>query len=138
MKTANTTKQTVLVLGGTGKPAAGWQHNSKKRAGPCVSDHGLPVLLSTGKIHPLWEPALQDIEAVYLSYHPDLAIPGAVDTVRSFTQTAVKNGIKKIVLLSGRGEKEAQACEQIIMNSRTSWTILRCAWFSQNFSEGYL
>jgi len=138
MKTANTTKQTVLVLGGTGKTGS--------RVAAQLTEKGWPVRIGSRSASPAfdwedtstWEPALQGIDAVYLSYHPDLAIPGAVDTVRSFTQTAVKNDIKKIVLLSGRGEKEAQACEQIIMNSGTSWTILRCAWFSQNFSEGYL
>ncbi|MGF6924751.1 uncharacterized protein YbjT (DUF2867 family) [Chitinophaga sp. W2I13] len=138
MKTANTTKQTVLVLGGTGKTGS--------RVAAQLTEKGWPVRIGSRSANPAfdwedtstWEPALQGIDAVYLSYHPDLAIPGAVDTVRSFTQTAVKNGIKKIVLLSGRGEKEAQACEQIIMNSGISWTILRCAWFSQNFSEGYL
>ncbi|MFX1704849.1 NAD(P)H-binding protein [Chitinophaga sp. CC14] len=138
MKTANTTKQTVLVLGGTGKTGS--------RVAAQLKEKGWPVRIGSRSADPsfdwedktTWEPALQGIDAVYLSYHPDLAIPGAVDKIRTLTQTAVKSGVKKIVLLSGRGEKEAQACEQIVMNSGISWTIVRCAWFNQNFSEGYL
>ncbi|HET9448773.1 MAG TPA: NmrA family NAD(P)-binding protein, partial [Steroidobacteraceae bacterium] len=42
------------------------------------------------------------------------------------------------VLLSGRGEPEAQACEEIVKNSGLEWTVLRCSWFNQNFSENYL
>jgi uncharacterized protein YbjT (DUF2867 family) len=41
------------------------------------------------------------------------------------------------VLLSGRGEHEAQACEKLVMHSGVAWTILRSSWFSQNFSENY-
>jgi uncharacterized protein YbjT (DUF2867 family) len=38
--------------------------------------------------------------------------------------------------LSGRGEAEAQACERIIQRPDIEWTVVRCSWFSQNFSEG--
>ena len=49
-----------------------------------------------------------------------------------------KTEIKKMVLLSGRGEKEAEVCENIVMESAESWTIVRASWFNQNFSVGYL
>jgi uncharacterized protein YbjT (DUF2867 family) len=138
MKTTNTTKQTVLVSGGTGKTGS--------RVAAQLTEKGWPVRIGSRAADPsfdwedktTWEAALQGVDAVYLSYHPDLAIPGAVATVDAFTQTAVKKGVRKIVLLSGRGEKEAQACEHIVMNSGIQWTIVRCAWFNQNFSEGYL
>lgn len=42
------------------------------------------------------------------------------------------------MLLSGRGEPEAQWCEQIIIQSGLKWTIVRASWFCQNFSESYL
>ena len=41
-----------------------------------------------------------------------------------------------MVLLSGRGEEEAQDCELIIQRPDIEWTVVRCSWFSQNFSEG--
>jgi uncharacterized protein YbjT (DUF2867 family) len=42
------------------------------------------------------------------------------------------------VLLSGRGEEKAEACEKVLMASGLDWTILRASFFNQNFSEGYL
>ena len=40
------------------------------------------------------------------------------------------------MLLSGRGEEEAQACERIVQESGVDWTVVRASWFTQNFSEG--
>jgi uncharacterized protein YbjT (DUF2867 family) len=76
--------------------------------------------------------------AVYISYYPDLAAPGATEAIRSFTDLAVKSGVPRLVLLSGRGEPEARRCEQIVRDSRTEWTIVQASWFNQNFSENYL
>lgn len=82
-----------------------------------------------------WENVLKDIDIVYVTFQPDLAIPSAVETIEKFTQTATKSGVQKIVLLSGRGEKEAQICEEIIKENAKNWTIVRASWFNQNFSE---
>jgi uncharacterized protein YbjT (DUF2867 family) len=49
---------------------------------------------------------------------------------------AKQTGVKRLVLLSGRGEEEAQACERIVQNAGLEWTIVRASWFNQNFSEG--
>ena len=46
--------------------------------------------------------------------------------------------MRRLVLLSGRGEEEAQRAEQDVMGSGIDWTILRASWFAQNFSENYL
>lgn len=82
-----------------------------------------------------WEKVLQDIDAVYITFQPDLAIPSAADIIQNFTLLATKSGIQKIVLLSGRGEKEAQVCEEIVKTNAENWTIVRASWFNQNFSE---
>lgn len=82
-----------------------------------------------------WEKVLQDIDAVYITFQPDLAIPSAADIIRNFTLLATKAGVQKIVLLSGRGEKEAQVCEEIVKTNAKNWTIVRASWFNQNFSE---
>jgi len=42
-----------------------------------------------------------------------------------------------MVLLSGKGEKEAELCEQVVMNAGADWTIVRASWFNQNFSESF-
>jgi uncharacterized protein YbjT (DUF2867 family) len=70
---------------------------------------------------------------VYVSYQ-DLAVPGAVAAVRSFADLAVEAGVRRLVVLSGRGEEEAQHAERVVQEAGAEWTVVRCAWFSQNFS----
>lgn len=83
-----------------------------------------------------WLEAVKDVETVYITFQPDLAIPTALETIKRFTTIANENGVKKMILLSGRGEKEAQLCEQVVMEIAQKWTIVRASWFNQNFSEG--
>lgn len=131
-------QQTILVLAATGKTGS--------RIFKKLTDLGWPVRSGSRSATPgfdwqdedTWKPALQNIHTVYVCFHPDLAVPGAVNIIRSFTDLAVSQGVKKLVLLSGRGEPEAQQCEQIVMSSGIDWTIVRASWFAQNFSEGYL
>ncbi|WP_375562059.1 NmrA family transcriptional regulator [Bernardetia sp. OM2101] len=82
-----------------------------------------------------WLAVLQGMEIVYITFQPDLAIPSALEIIKQFTTLAVENGVEKIVLLSGRGEKEAQRCEKAVMDIAPKWTIVRASWFNQNFSE---
>ena len=63
-------------------------------------------------------------------------MPGATDAIQAFVDLAKRRSVKRLVLLSGRGEEEAQACERIIQTSGLEWTIARASWFNQNFSEG--
>ena len=134
----NMTTKPTLVLGGTGKTG--------RRVVERLTVRGLPVRIGSRsgeppfdwEDHATWAPALLNVGAVYLTYYPDLAIPGAVDTVRSFVELAVARGIRRLVLLSGRGEEEAQRAEQVLQDSKADWTILRCSMFSQNFSEYWL
>ena len=42
------------------------------------------------------------------------------------------------MLLSGRGEAEAERAEQAVRDSGADLTILRATWFAQNFSEDYM
>jgi uncharacterized protein YbjT (DUF2867 family) len=90
-----------------------------------------------------WAPALRNVGAAYVSYYPDLAVPGAVEAVRSFAELAVDSGVRRLVLLSGRGEPEAERAElalQEVVDAKAGaeWTILRSTWFMQNFSEDYM
>ncbi|OUL60414.1 NAD(P)H-binding protein [Flavobacterium sp. AJR] len=84
-----------------------------------------------------WADVIKDIDSVYITFQPDLAIPSAEDTIRRFTKFATQNGVQKMVLLSGRGEKEAQICEEIVKATAKHWTIIRASWFNQNFSESF-
>ncbi len=83
-----------------------------------------------------WPATLGGVSAVYLTFVPDLAVPGSREAIAAFTRLAVEFGVQRLVLLSGRGEEEAQACERIVQEAGVGWTIVRAAWFSQNFSEG--
>ena len=128
----------ILILGGTGKTG--------RRLAERLTAAGLPVRIGSRSGAPrfdwevpaTWKPALQGVSAVYISYYPDLAVPGAAEAVGAFSRLAVANGVTRLVLLSGRGELEAQRAEEMLKASGADWTILRCAWFSQNFSEGFL
>lgn len=84
-----------------------------------------------------WENIVKDIDTVYITFQPDLAVPFAAEAIENFTKLAVKSGVEKIVLLSGRGEKEAQVCEEIVKKNAKNWTIVRASWFNQNFSESF-
>lgn len=85
-----------------------------------------------------WAPALTGVTKAYVTYFPDLAFPGAVETLEAFTKVAAASGLEHIVLLSGRGEHHARLGEEVVRASGIPFTIVRSAWFAQNFSEGYL
>lgn len=85
-----------------------------------------------------WAAALDGIDSAYVTYQPDIALPGAVDVIRAFLSAAKKAGVKHVALLSGRGEEEAEAAEQVLQASGLDWTVLRASWFMQNFSENYM
>lgn len=134
----DTAPKPILILGGTGKTG--------RRLAERLTTHNTPVRIGSRTGSPrfdweapaTWAPAMQGVSAVYISYYPDIAVPGAAETVGAFARLAVANGVTRLVLLSGRGETEAQRAEEMVKASGADWTILRCAWFSQNFSEGFL
>jgi uncharacterized protein YbjT (DUF2867 family) len=125
-----------LVIGGTGKTG--------RRVVNALAHGGLDVLSVSRSTDPAfdwndestWSPALQGRDRVYVTYSPDLAVPGAVETVEAFVQSAIGHGVRRLVLLSGRGEEEAQRAEQVIQRPELEWTVVRASWFAQNFSEG--
>jgi len=85
-----------------------------------------------------WGPALRGAHSAYISYSPDLGFPGADERIEALTRLAVAAGLNHVVLLSGRNEAAAQRCEGIVQVSGLSHTLVRAAWFNQNFSEGFL
>ncbi|MFD2099602.1 NAD(P)H-binding protein [Flagellimonas iocasae] len=84
-----------------------------------------------------WANALEGMDRVYITFQPDLAVPGALEAIEGFIKIAKQKQIKKVVLLSGKGEREAELCEQVIINSGIDHTIVRASWFNQNFSESF-
>src|SRR5215210_8460463 len=130
--------ETVLGLGGTGKTG--------RRVVERLEARSVPMRIGSRSGKPpfdwgdeaTWVPALRDVGSVYLTYYPDLAVPGAVAVVRSFAKLAARSGVQRLVLLSGRGEPENERAERVVQEAGVQWTILRSTWFMQNFSEDYM
>ena len=130
-------KSNILVIGGTGKTGRKVAsklkllgHNVRigsRQASPSFDWHNSET----------WTPAMQEIDKVYITYQPDLAVPGALEAIEDLTKKAKQCKIKKLVLLSGKGEREAELCEQVVINSGLDYTIVRASWFNQNFSESF-
>ena len=132
----NTTNSTILVIGSTGKTG--------KRVADQLERLGIPVRhgFRTSDIpfnwedRQTWAPALEGIGKVYVAYYPDLAVPGSVDAIRALTELAKDADVRHVVLLSGRNEAQAERAENVVKKSGLQWTIVRCAFFAQNFNEG--
>jgi uncharacterized protein YbjT (DUF2867 family) len=132
------TMDSTLVLGGTGKTG--------RRVAERLYARRIPVRLGSRSGEPpfdwekpeTWAPALQGVSSVYVSYYPDLAVPGAVGVVGGFANLAVEKGVPRLVLLAGRGEVEAELAEQAVRDSGADLTVVRATWFMQNFSEDYM
>ena len=128
----------VLVLGGTGKVG--------RRIVARLTAREVPVRIGARSAAPAfdwnapatWRGVLNGVQNVFISYAPDLAMPGASQAVAEFTAQAAAQGVARVVLLSGRGEPEAEAAERLVQDGPLPWTILRCSWFAQNFSEDFL
>jgi uncharacterized protein YbjT (DUF2867 family) len=127
----------TLVIGGTGKTgrrvadrliAAGRQVRIGSRSAELPFDW---------EKQDTWDRAIQGVKAAYVTYQPDLTVPGALETVGAFFDRAIASGVEKLVLLSGRGEVEAEAAERALQATSADWTILRANWFCQNFSESF-
>jgi uncharacterized protein YbjT (DUF2867 family) len=133
-----TSSPTTLVLGGTGKTG--------RRVAERLAARGLPVRIGSRAGTPpfdwdddaTWDAALAGVGRVYITYQPDLAIPGAAATVGAFARRAVAHGAERLVLLSGRGEEGARRGEEAVRAAGAETTVVRASWFAQNFSEDYL
>ena len=132
------TNQPVLVVGATGKTGS--------RVATKLETIGLPVRRGARRSdtpfdwedQATWAPILNGVSKAYVTYFPDLAFPGAIEKLETFSRVALDAGLQHLVLLSGRGEYFAGMGEEVIRNSGLGFTIVRSAWFAQNFSEGYL
>lgn len=132
-----TNQGNILVIGGTGKTGRKVveglkQQNQKVRIGGRSQNPAFEWSDPT-----TWPAALTGIDKVYIVYYPDLAVPGAFEAIQGLVEEAKKAGVKKAVLLSGKGEKEAERCEQVVANSGLDYTLVRASWFNQNFSESF-
>jgi uncharacterized protein YbjT (DUF2867 family) len=130
------TTEPTLVLSGTGKIG--------RRVVERLAVRGLPVRIGSRSGEPrfdwedrsTWGPALEGVGSAYVAHHWDM-LPGAAETLGSFADLAVKSGVRRLVLLSGRGEEEAERGARAVRDSGAELTVLHSTWFAQNFSEDY-
>jgi uncharacterized protein YbjT (DUF2867 family) len=125
----------TLVLGAAG--------TTGRRVAGRLTARGVPTRLGSRRGEPpfdwaderTWPAVLADVSAAYIVYYPDLVAPEALERVRAFAELAAKSGVQRLVLLSGRGEAAAQHAEQAVLAAGTAATVVRSAFFAQNFSE---
>ena len=128
----------VLVTAGNGKTG--------RRIVERLEERGVPVRVGSRRGTPpfdwydeaTWGPALAGASAAYLAFVPDVGFPGASGIIGAFAREALGRGVRRLVLVSGRGEEEAEASERALQASGADWTILRAAFFAQDFSEHFL
>ncbi|WP_067966028.1 Rossmann-fold NAD(P)-binding domain-containing protein [Nocardiopsis trehalosi] len=129
---------TVLVLGGTGKTG--------RRVAARLAARGHRVRVGARSAAPsfdwtdraTWGPELEGVDAAYIAYSPDAGFPGAAEAVGGWARRAVAAGVRRLVLLTGRGEAGAVRTEEAVRATGADLTVLRAAFFAQNFSEDFL
>lgn len=127
---------TILITGGTGKTG----HRIAERLVAAGHDVRIGARSSATPFdwhdRATWPAAVDGVAAAYLAYAPELAFPGAAETVGEFATYAADHGVRRLVLLSGRGEIHARTAERLVQQTGVAWTVVRAAVFAQNFTEG--
>lgn len=134
----------ILVTGASGK--------SGRRVVSQLRARGLPVRAASRNGEHVfdwtdrgtWDAALEGVRSVYI-----VQLDGT-RLVRPFVERAVRYGVRRIVLASGRGidlpgyAQDSSGVleglvdsEAAVRESGLEWTISRPGWFAQNFSEGF-
>jgi uncharacterized protein YbjT (DUF2867 family) len=128
--------RTTLVLGGTGRVG--------RRIVERLDRRGIPVRVGSRTGEPpfdweapeTWPAAVEGAHAAYLMYYPEIEFPGAAERIGALAELAVERGVRRLVLLSARGQDEAREAEEAVRRLPVEWTILAASAFDQNFDEG--
>ncbi|EDY55352.1 MULTISPECIES: NAD(P)H-binding protein [Streptomyces] len=134
--TQNTRNTTVVVTGASGRTGS--------RVARSAQAAGLRVRAASRaqgfdwQDRSTWAQVLRGADAAYLVYPSDIGAPGAAEAVGAVAREAVGAGVRRLVLLSSRGQDRARDAEEALRASGADWTVVRAAWFAQNFSEGPL
>ncbi len=129
---------TTLVLGATGKTG--------RRIAARLRLRGTPVRAASRSSRTRfdwsdpggWDAALRGVAAVYV------VAPSVPGPVHEFVARAEAAGVRRLVLLSGRGADtwgdsefgvDMRSAEEAVRGSALEWTVLRPNNFQQNFDE---
>lgn len=133
----STQNPSILILGHTG--------NTGSRVAAHLKQQGIPYRGASRSSSPVfnwsrpedWDMVLDQVQSVYVTYPQACPMDQATSRISAFIKHAKKAGVQHIVLLTGRGESQALEQEKRLQESGLAWTVIRAAWFSQNFSEGW-
>ncbi|MFF9117822.1 NmrA family transcriptional regulator [Streptomyces massasporeus] len=132
----NTPGMTVVVTGASGRTGSRVAR-AAEAAGPAVRAASRATGFDWWD-RSTWTDTLRGADAAYLAHPTDVGAPGAAEAVGALAREAVRLGVRRLVLLSARGEDQALPSEEALHSSGADWTVVRAAWFAQNFSEGPL
>lgn len=139
------TTSPILILGGKGKTG--------RRVVTQLEAKGVPVRLASRSSErrfdwydeTTWPGIISGIHTAYLA--PPVGPSGLAQACR-FVEQAAADGLRRVVLLSGRGVgspgrefavyESSLDLEQALKSSGADWTIVQPAWFMQGFSEDFL
>jgi uncharacterized protein YbjT (DUF2867 family) len=136
MTNSHSSTPMYAVIGGTGK--------SGRRVADALATRSVAVRRLSRSTSPgfdwadggTWRDALAGAAGVYIAT-PEIADPAAARGLRSLGAELTALGIDRVVLLSGRREQGAAAAEAALRERVPTATVLRSAFFMQNFDEGY-
>lgn len=128
----------ILVVPGAGRTGS--------RVSRRLTEAGHPVRALSRSTRPAfdwtrpadWPAALSGTRAAYVAYVPDIAVTGSAEALAEFGRLAAAAGLERLVLLSGRGEPEAELAEASLRTTGLPTAVLRSNWFAQNLTEGFL
>ncbi|MET0339308.1 MAG: hypothetical protein ABW063_16250 [Caulobacter sp.] len=126
----------VLVIGASGK--------SGSRVADRLRARGVAVRACSRTTTPsfswqdgtTWPSVLEGVERGYVTFTPDLAMPGSAAIITRLAKLGRELGVRRLVLLSGRNEASAQEAEAALLAVLPQSSIVRASWFFQNFTEG--
>ncbi|WP_424187848.1 NmrA family NAD(P)-binding protein [Actinokineospora sp. G85] len=136
--------QAILVTGATGKSGSRVARQLREKG------HTVRAASRSGEVvfdwedSSTWDAALKGATSAYI-----VQLDGT-KLVRPFVELAVKHGLERLVLASGRGIDNPDYAtdssgmldglvdsENAVRESGLRWSISRPGWFAQNFSEGF-
>ncbi|MEV5960537.1 NAD(P)H-binding protein [Kribbella sp. NPDC051952] len=135
----------ILILGGKGKTG--------RRVAAQLDARGIPYRLASRSSEQrfdwydesTWSPTIAGTDTAYLA--PPVGPTGLAQAGR-FIKQAADEGLRRVVLLSGRGVGSPGRdfavydgqldLEHAVQASGADWTIVQPAWFAQGFSEDFL
>lgn len=139
------TNTPILILGGKGKTG--------RRVVDQLSARGVASRLASRSSERrfdwydegTWSATIAGADTAYLA--PPVGPTGLAQAGR-FIQQAAAEGLRRVVLLSGRGVgspgrefavyESSLELEHAVKASGADWTVVRPAWFAQGFSEDFL